>query len=272
MKITESEFLLLRDLVYQRFGINLTDQKKALLVGRLQKELQEKGFSSFQEYYEHLMGPNSQQALSTLINKISTNYSYFYREKAHFDFFRHTALPEIVTRLRARNSNDLRLWCAGCSTGEEPYTIIMLMLDYFAMEYDKWDGGILATDISQQVLEVAVKGRYPRDRVRDLPAALQKRYLRVIGDMVEVVERVRQEVVIRRFNLMNPFPFKKPFQAIFCRNVMIYFDAPTRHKLVKKFHAALEPGGYLFIGHSESISREDGLFNYVQPALYKKVG
>ncbi len=271
MQIKDSEFQLLRTLVYDRFGINLTEQKKALVVGRLQKELQDKGFISFQQYYDHLINTPSQESFTSLINKISTNYSYFYREKAHFEFFTKTVLPEITNKLKARHSNDIRFWCAGCSTCEEPYTLVMLMLDYFAMEYPRWDAGILATDISQRVLEVAQEGIYPADRIRQAPAAMQQRYFKKQGELVEVIEKVRQEVVVRRFNLMNPFPFKQLFQIIFCRNVMIYFDDITRQKLVRKFHAALEPGGYLFIGHSESINRDDGLFSYVQPALYRKI-
>lgn len=270
--ISNSEFQLLRDLVYSRFGINLTDQKKALLVGRLQKELHEKGFSSFKHYYDHLVNGGSQADFSSLINKISTNYSYFYREKAHFEFFRQTVLPELGKKLGNEQKNDLRFWCAGCSTGEEPYTLMMIMLDHFALEYNRWDAGILATDISERVLTVARDGIYPADRSRQLPMPLRQKFLKQRGETVEVAERVRREVVIRRFNLMNPFPFKKPFHIIFCRNVMIYFDSPTRKRLVQKFHDFLEPGGYLFIGHSESISRDDGLFSYVQPALYQKIG
>jgi len=272
MQIKDSEFQLLRNLVYERFGINLTEQKKALVVGRLQKELQDNGFSNFRQYYDHLINNPSHKSFTSLINKISTNYSYFYREKAHFEFFVKTALPGITKKLKARHDNDIRFWCAGCSTCEEPYTLIMLMLDYFALEYNNWDAGILATDISQRVLEVAREGIYPADRSKQTPAALRQRYFKEDDGLVEVINKVRQEVIIRRFNLMNPFPFKKQFQLIFCRNVMIYFDSPTRRKLVRKFHAALEPGGYLFIGHSESINRDDGLFSYVQPALYQKIG
>lgn len=271
MTINDDEFHLLRDLVYQRFGIHLSEQKKSLVVGRLQKDLQNSGFRSFGDYYNHLINNPSPQAFSNLINRISTNYSFFYREKAHFDFFSRSLLPELTAQLHQRQSNDLRIWCAGCSTCEEPYTLIMLMLEYFGLDYPRWDGGILATDISERVLAVGRKGIYPADRVAQAPKNLQDRYFRKQGAEMVVKERVKKEVVIRRFNLMNPFVFKKPFQVIFCRNVMIYFDKETRDNLIRKFHGVLEPGGYLFVGHSETVSRDNGLFSYVQPALYRRI-
>ncbi len=271
MTINDEEFQLLRDLVYQRFGIHLSEQKKSLVVGRLQKDLQNSGFLSFGDYYTHLIKNPSPDAFSNLINRISTNYSFFYREKAHFDFFTKTLLPELTAKLKKQGSNDLRLWCAGCATCEEPYTLIMLMLEYFGMEYARWDAGILATDISERVLAVGRQGVYPAERVAQAPKILQDRYFRRQGDEMTVVDRVKKEVVIRRFNLMNTFPFKKQFHVIFCRNVMIYFDKVTRDKLIRRFHGALEPGGYLVIGHSETVSRDNGLFSYVQPALYRKI-
>lgn len=270
LTISAGEFQQLRDFIYDRFGIHLSDEKKSLVVSRLQKDLQDNGFGSFKQYYEHLLTAPTQEAFSNLINRISTNYSFFYREKAHFDFFVKTVLPEVTARLSRRNSNDIRFWCAGCSTCEEPYTIVMLMLEYFGMEYQKWDAGILATDISDKVLQFARKGLYPEGRVCQLPKGMQARYFSKNGTEMAVKERVKKEVVIRRFNLMNTFPFKKTFQIIFCRNVMIYFDQKTRDKLIKKYYDFLEPGGYFFIGHSETIPREQGLFEYVQPALYRK--
>ena len=270
LTISNGEFQQLRDFIYDRFGIHLSDEKKSLVVGRLQKDLQTNGFTSFKEYYNHLLTAPTQEAFSNLINRISTNYSFFYREKAHFEFLVKTVLPEITQRLERRQSNDIRFWCAGCSTCEEPYTIIMLMFEYFGMDYQKWDAGILATDISDRVIQFAKKAVYPDGRVCQLPKKMRDRYFTKSGNDMIVKERVKREVVIRRFNLMNPFPFKKTFQVIFCRNVIIYFDQKTREKLIKKYHDFLEPGGYLFIGHSETIPRDQGLFEYVQPALYRK--
>jgi len=273
MPISDREFTLLSSLVYERFGINLTEQKRSLLVGRLQKLLRTGGYRNFKSYYDDLLKDRSGKALDQLINRVSTNYSYFYREEAHFEFFKETVLPWLVKELRQLNSNDLRIWTAGCSTGEEPYMLVMLMLESLGVNYDRWDGGILATDISERALASARQAVYGEERLSRVPAVLRQKYFKKREDgLWQVKEKVRKEVTLRRFNLMNTaFPFKKPFQLIFCRNVMIYFDKPTRDALVRRFHGVLEPGGYLFIGHSETLGREQKLFNYVMPACYRKV-
>lgn len=272
MAISDKEFNDLRRLIYDRFGINLTDEKRSLLVGRLQKLIRNKNLGTFQNYYEYLKTDTSGQAVSDLINLISTNYTYFNREKDHFDYFSRTALPAICDRLSRENRKDLRIWCAGCSTGEEPYTLLMLMHEYLGAQYKQWDGGILATDISQQVLTKARAGIYPADKVASLPDNLKRKYfVKLPNGQMQVCDAIRNEVTFRRFNLMNTtFPFKKPFQIIFCRNVMIYFDQPTRAALVERFHKHLEPEGYLFIGHSETLGRDNALFRYIMPATYQK--
>jgi chemotaxis protein methyltransferase CheR len=272
MPISDEEFGLLRSLIHRKFGINLSDQKKSLLVGRLQKLLRHSGHASFKDYYEALVEDQSEQKLSQLVDRISTNHTYFNREKAHFDFFSQTALPAIANRVRQGRDLDLRIWCAGCSTGEEAYMLLMLMQEYFGEEYRRWNCGILATDISSRVLDIAEKGVYPEEKITLLPEAFKRKYLRPVGDgHYEFQEALRKEATFRRFNLMNErFPFKKPFHIIFCRNVMIYFDAPTRNTLVGKFHQFMQPGGYLFIGHSETLGRQQNQFKYMMPAVYQK--
>ncbi len=272
MTISDEEFRRMRELIHRRFGINLSDQKRSLLVGRLQKLLRTSGFATFGEYYEHLLQDRSERALSELVDRISTNHTHFNREKAHFDYFLQTALPTVAERLKKQNRRDLRIWCAGCSTGEEPYMLLMLMLEFFGAEYRSWDAGILATDISDRVLAVAKEGVYPEERVGLVPEELRRKYFQPAGPgQWAVREPVRREATFRRFNLMNEtFPFKRPFQIIFCRNVMIYFDQPTREALVRKFHRATEPGGYLFIGHSETLGRDQSLYRYLMPATYRK--
>ena len=271
--ITTSEFHALRDLVYQRFGINLTDQKQSLVTSRLQAMLQSQGFASFADYYRYLLEDRTNQGLDELINRISTNFSYFYRESTHFDFFTKLALPQLLKELRRKGSNDIRIWTAGCSTGEEPYMLIMLMMEVMGLEYGQWNAGCLATDISERVLSIAGEGVYPEDRVSRVPPPLRHKYFKPGGvGLVKVHERVREEITLRRFNLMNTeFPFKKPFHMIFCRNVMIYFDKPTRDALIRRFHQITEAGGYLFIGHSETISRDQGMYKYVMPACYQRL-
>ncbi len=272
MAISDAEFGTMRDLIQQRFGINLTEQKRSLLVGRLQKLMRTRGFTAFQQYIDFLKSDKSEQGLSELVDLISTNHTYFNREKDHFDYFYNTALPNVIERLKQQNRRDLRIWCAGSSTGEEPYTLAMLMMEYLGSDYKNWDAGILATDISERALSSARAGVYPQDRVDQLPANLRNKYFSPAGaDQLGVCDAVKRETTYRRFNLMNTtFPFKNPFQIIFCRNVMIYFDQPTRDALVTRFHQASEPGGYLFIGHSETLGRSQSRYNYIQPALYQK--
>ncbi|SDE27687.1 CheR family methyltransferase [Desulfuromonas thiophila] len=272
MQISDQEFAALRSLIYSRFGINLTEEKRSLLVGRLQKLLRSQNLASFQDYYDYLAKDTSGRAVSDLVNLISTNYTYFNREKDHFDYFLKTALPQVCNRLRQRGQKDVRVWCAGCSSGEEAYTLLMLMHEYLGTEYRQWSAGLLATDISERVLATARQGIYAADKVASLPEALQRKYFVQLGDgRMQVAETLRQEVTFRRFNLMNTsFPFKKPFQIIFCRNVMIYFDQQTRNALVQRFHRAMEPDGYFFIGHSETLGRDSALFRYIMPAVYQK--
>ncbi|MDY0212641.1 MAG: protein-glutamate O-methyltransferase CheR [Desulfuromonadaceae bacterium] len=272
MSISDSEFDSLREMIYTRFGINLTEQKRSLLVGRLQKMLRTHKIETFEDYYRYLEKDTSGKAVSDLINLISTNYTYFNREKDHFDYFLNTALPHVCEEIKKRGEKNLRVWCAGCSSGEEAYTLLMLMHEYLGTEYNRWDAGLLATDISQKVLDTAREGIYPADKVASLPDNLQRKYFtRLNSGQMQVSNKIRSEITFRRFNLMNTrFPFKCPFHIIFCRNVMIYFDLTTRNALVQRFHQFMEPKGYFFIGHSETLGRDSKLYNYIIPAVYQK--
>ena len=271
MQLSDDEFNLIRTLVYERFGINLTEAKRSLVVGRLQKTLRLLGFDSFMRFYEYLVQDKSGSALDALINQISTNHTFFYREGAHFAYFRDTVLPEMKLRFQHEQRRDLRVWCAGCSSGEEAYTIIIEMMEYFREEYNLWDAGVLGTDISAKALNKAVAGVYPCENIKNAPAYAQRYFKKQQDDKWEVSSAIKKEVTFRRFNLMNQtFPFKKLFHVIFCRNVMIYFDQATRVGLIKKFHDCLAPGGYFFIGHSESLGREQSLFEYIMPAVYRR--
>lgn len=271
MRISDYEFRLIRELVYEKFGINLTEAKKSLVVGRLQKLIRTMSFDSFKQYYDYLVADTTGKALDQMVNRISTNHTFFYRENTHFEYFSSTVLPEITARLEKQNARDLRVWCAGCSTGEEPYMLAMLMLEYFGSKYAQWNAGVLATDISGRALAKAIAGTYAGDNVCNVPPLARKYFCKTGPDQWAVSETVRREVTYRRFNLMNAaFPFKKLFHVIFCRNVMIYFDQQTRHALLRKFYDQLVPGGYFFIGHSESLGRSQALFEYVQPAVYRR--
>lgn len=271
-RISDQDFDAIRKLVYDRFGINLTDQKKTLVVGRLQKVLRQRGFPTFRAYYDWLLNDKTGEGLDELANRISTNHTFFYREKAHFEYFAGTVLPAAVARHEAAGDKSLRIWCAGCSSGEEPYTLMMLMMDFFGNRFAQWQPKLLATDISATALRKAMSGVYDQDRVAQLPAALRNRYfVRTADGQVRVTDDVRQNIIYRRHNLMDDkFPFRNQFDAVFCRNVMIYFDRETRNNLVGKYYQHTARGGHLFIGHSETLGRGETPWDYVMPAVYIK--
>lgn len=272
-QLTEKEFKDLRDFIYEYAGINLTDQKRALVVGRLQKVLAREGFSTFAQYYDYVRSDRTGKAVEELINRISTNHTFFFREKAHFDYLQSTVLPEVTTRIAHAGQKDLRLWCAAAATGEEPYTLAMVLREFFGQQYGQWKAGMLATDISTQALAAAQKALYPDERMAHTPQNLRNKYFQHLGpDQWAVRDELKRDVVFRRFNLMSTrWPFKGKFHIVFCRNVMIYFDQVTRNRLAKMFHEFMHPGGYFFIGHSETLGREDCPFEYVMPAVYRKV-
>ena len=271
MPITDAEFRSIRDLVYDRFGITLSDQKKSLVVGRLQKILKKYGHKTFRQYYDMVVADKSDALLSELANQITTNHTFFFREPEHFSFFRSNILPWMVNEHRARNDNDIRIWCAAASSGEEPYTLIISLLEFFGADYKNWNCGLLATDVSRKALDEAVHGNYVQARLQDVPPTILNKYFRKTTDGYAVTEQLKKEVTYRRFNLMNKtFPFKKPFDCIWCRNVMIYFDTPTKHELVNRMYDATVSGGYLLIGHSETLDRNQTKWKYVKPAVYRK--
>jgi len=271
--LTNEELRLISDLVYQKFGIVLGERKRALIVGRLQKVLRQSGFPNFKEYYNFILRDSSGQALSTLIDRISTNHTFFFREKEHFTFMAEKVLPEIEQPRRTPRTKKLKIWVAGCSSGEEPYTIAMILLDYFGSRISEWVISLLATDISTPALQKAAAAVYPPDNLAALPPKLLLNYFQKLPDgNFQVQETIRKMILFRRLNLIKgAFPFKSEIDIIFCRNVMIYFDRETRARLIDAFASLLLPGGWLFIGHSESIGRDNPHFKYIQPAVYRKI-
>ncbi len=272
LKISEDEFQTIRQLVYDNFGINLTEQKRSLVVGRLQKVLRQRGLADFRTYLEWLHNDKTGTALEELANRISTNHTFFWRENSHFKYFAETVIPEAAERCD-KSGERMRIWCAGCSSGEEPYTLVMLMKEALGEQYAKFKPLLLATDISATALHTAMGGVYSSDRLQQMPPELKHKYFAKgpQADTWKVSEDVRGEVVFRRHNLMNTtYPFKQPFDAVFCRNVMIYFDKPTRDALVSRFHRHTVSGGYLFIGHSETLGRDGHEYGYVLPAAYRR--
>jgi chemotaxis protein methyltransferase CheR len=268
--MTDDEFKLLSCYIKENSGINLRAEKKTLLIGRLNNMLIELGMNDFMTYYKFLQNDTQGTELSRLIDKVTTNHTYFMREAEHFNYLTQTVLPYLHKTV---NSRDLRFWCAASSTGEEPYTLAILLEEFFKMTDEKWDKKLLATDLSLNVLEYAKKGVYSYDKVNALPKIWALNYFdKITLSEYQIKKYIKNEVIYRRFNLLEHiFPFKQKFHVIFCRNVMIYFDNPTKEELINKLYESLEFGGYLFIGHSESINREKTRFKYVKPAVYRKI-
>jgi chemotaxis protein methyltransferase CheR len=269
ISITDKEFKQLSDFIKANYGINLKGEKKVIIEGRLFQVLQQLNFDNYTDYFRYVLEDKTDRAASTLVEKITTNHTYFMREMEHFRFLQNNVLPYLSQTVHNR---DLRIWSAGCSTGEEPYMLAMVLDEFFGTQKMYWDAKILATDLSPKVLETAAKGVYPNTGLAAMPKIWRQLYFKAKGEgYSEIAARIKNEVIFRRFNLMErTFPFKKRFHVIFCRNVMIYFDHETKMELVNKFYNLLEPGGYLFIGQSETIDREACQFKYVMPSVYRK--
>jgi chemotaxis protein methyltransferase CheR len=266
--ITPKEFEQFRSLIYEESGISLNESKQTLLVSRLSNRLRTLRLDSFQAYYDLIAGQTGGDEFTLLLDLVSTNKTDFFREPKHFDFLREQILPLLGS------TRSIRIWSAASSSGEEPYTIAMTLYDGVA-DPQRWDFKILASDISTRVLARAASGVYEEDRVRALPKeTVERHFLKGVGDqagMVKVKPHLAQMVRFRRINLMDEsYPIKTPLDLIFCRNVMIYFDRPTQAELAAKFYRYLKPGGFLFIGHSESLQRLDQPFLSVAPTIYQK--
>ena len=269
LAITDADFQRLVRFIHENYGIDLS-KKRQLITSRLSQSLKSRGYHDFKSFLEHLFTTKDPQDLELVLNKLTTNYTYFLREKDHFTFFQNTVLPELAQR--HQKDKVLSIWSAGCSSGEEPYNISMYLKEYFSAIPGSWDTRILATDISQRVLDSAMEPRYSLESLKELPPSWQERYFVPIGDKTYTVsDALRKNVIFRSFNLMDPIHFRKKFDLIFCRNVMIYFDHPTKAALVRRFYDATAPGGYLFIGHSESLDKESCPFSYIEPAIYRKI-
>ena len=273
LTLTEREFEQISEMVYNHCGINLHDGKKELVRSRLAKILRQRQFHSFSHYMDYVASDSSGQAFSELIDSLSTNLTSFFREAIHFEYLATVYLPELIAQRKDANQLRLRGWSAGCSSGEEPYSIAITMLEALH-DRSRWDVKLLASDISTRILHRAREGVYEHERIAPVSAALKNRYLiqRKHRDQkrYEVAPALRQLIVFKYVNLMEEWPFRGPFDFIFCRNVMIYFDKPTQQRLINRFCQVLAPGGILFTGHSESLTGIRHNFRYVQPTIYKK--
>ena len=271
--ITDSEFNKIREYVKLHYGLSFSDEKKMLIQSRLRAHVLDHNFDSLEDYFDFIKRDPKGESMTQFVNKITTNHTFFMRETEHFDYFRDVCLPHI--HQTHADQRDLRLWCCASSSGEEAVTLQIIAQEFFKNFFKKtgevWDTTMLATDISTTVLDKAVYGRYPTEALQNLPKHWQLEYFsKVDATNSQVKDSIRKKILYRRFNMMEPFKFKKRFQVIFCRNVMIYFDSAVRDAIVKKFFEVTEPGGYLFIGHSESISNTGSGYQYIKPAVYRK--
>jgi len=270
-EITDSEFNRIREFIKANYGINMGDEKKSLIYSRLRTTVLRLGFSDFSQYFDYLIKDKTGKEIINFENRVTTNHTFFMRETDHFDYFRDTVLPYMEDTYKRQR--EINLWCAACSSGEEPNTLQMIMQDYFEKKPESWNTEILATDISTSVLDKAVHSVYPNERISSLPDNWRKKYFRKYDENHSVVvDAIKKNIIYRKFNLMEErYSFKKKMHIIFCRNVMIYFDNNTRDAVVRKLYAATEDGGYLFIGHSESLTHTDTEYKYIMPAVYRKL-
>ena len=275
--LSDLEFHRLRKLIYELTGISLSDAKRQLVRSRLQKRLRALKLDSFQAYHDHVVGEGESGAERTeFINCVTTNKTDFFRENHHFEFISKKLIPTLTRQAdQGMRERKLRVWHAGCSTGEEPYTLAMTLDQAFERQ-GSWDWRQLASDIDTSVLAHAERGVYERERVAPVPEPLLRRYfLRGSGekaDFVRVKQELRERITFRQINLLEDnWPFRPEFQfdVIFCRNVVIYFDKPTRQRLFARYQEMLKPGGYLFIGHSESLLGISDAFDSLGQTIYR---
>ncbi|MBI5591706.1 MAG: protein-glutamate O-methyltransferase CheR [Deltaproteobacteria bacterium] len=274
-KLSDKDFLRVSRFIHQQYGIHLPPAKKTLLEGRLRKRMKQCAIDSFRGYCDYLFTDQGMKEESIyMVDAVTTNKTDFFREPYHFEFLTLRALPELIEKRDSLFRKKIQVWSAACSTGEEPYSLAMVLSE-FSLNCPGFDYSILATDISTKVLDIAETAIYNEEKIRPVPHALRKKYLLKSKDprkkIVRITPELRDQVAFRRFNLMDgPFPIDEPLDIIFCRNVMIYFDGETQERLVRQFHECLSPGGYLFMGHAESINNMNVPLRYVAPTIYQK--
>ena len=269
-KFTDQDFARLSRIAFEHTGIVLGENKRQMMYGRFARRIRQLGLRSFDEYCNYVE-QNTESETGELINAITTNLTSFFREAHHFEHLATQALPELVTK--NRQSRRLRIWSAGCSSGEEPYSIAMTLAE--TVDLSGWDARILATDIDSNMIQRASTGIYNAERVASLPKERLRRWLqRGSGghaNKVRIKPELRDRIAFRQLNLLGPWPMKGPMDIIFCRNVVIYFDKDTQRKLFARYAELLAPQGYLYIGHSETLFKISDRFRLVGGTIYQKI-
>jgi chemotaxis protein methyltransferase CheR len=275
-RLSTEQFTVLSSFVESELGIRMPPAKRIMLESRLQKRLRALSLESFADYIDFVFSDSQKDAeLLHMIDAVTTNKTDFFRESDHFDYLTERLLPERYAAGRGRQ-RPLNVWSTACSTGEEPYTLAMV-LEEFRSSHESFNYGILATDISTRALEHGRAAVYTEERVEPVPQALRKKYLLRSKDrsarLVRIRPELRKRVQFHRLNLMQErYDIRDRFDVIFCRNVIIYFERPTQYRLLTHLYEYLNPGGYLFLGHSETLAGMDLPLESVAPTIYRKTG
>jgi len=273
-ELTDADFRFLARQVHDLTGIVIHERKRDMIYARLSRRLRALGMVNFSAYCDFLDGPEGGAEIAAMINAVTTNLTHFFREPHHFEHLRQTALPGFVASARNGADRRLRLWSAGCSSGEEPYSIAMTVKST-PVDLSRWDLRILATDLDSDMVARASAGSYKAADAESIPAGLAAKYTDEVtttkGPEVRMRDSLRQMLTFKQLNLMGAWPMRGPFDAIFCRNVMIYFDAETKAALVDRYAELLQPDGWLYIGHSESLAKLTDRFQLVGRTIYRRV-
>ncbi len=271
-----NDYRFICETVYRHSSINLGADKGELVAGRVKKRLTAVRVPDIETYCNYLRGPDGSTEIQHLIDVISTNHTFFFRENSHFDALTEVILPELLMRKKQVSWPRLRIWSAACSSGEEPYSIGITLAEFMRDPNRHWDYEIEASDISHRILEKATRGIYPDSTADKVPEEMRRRYFQVgYGPQAgyrRVKPEIRQHVKFHQLNLLEQAPpGSGNFHIIFCRNVMIYFDLPTQERLVQRLRSRLVPGGYLLVGHSESLNGINHQMKPVRPAIYQNL-
>lgn len=265
LKLTDDDFKRLVDYMKSNYGINL-EKKRVLIEGRLSNTVTQRGFKSFKEFIDFAFADKTGNETMQLVNKLTTNHTYFMREPEHFEYLKTTLLPYFE---KTNKDKTLNVWCAASSTGQEPYTLAMTIDEYF--EGKNWFVKILATDLDTDVLAKASAGIYTADQIKDVPPLWVKKYFKQIdANTYQVCDKLKKMIEYKQFNLMDRIPPVKKYDLISCRNVMIYFEMDTKTALVERFYDVTKEGGYLYVGHAESVGKGTR-YTYVKPAVYRRI-
>ena len=271
--ITDADFRKIVKLAMEHWGLHVTEKKRQLVSNRMSRFLRRSPFGSTSEYLDFLAGSGNEEDYLAFFDLLSTNVTHFFRERAHFDFLEHEFYTPLARGTLTLPGKRIRIWSAACSNGAEPFSMAIQALQLLP-ELKSWDFKILASDLSTTMIQEATQAVYPLKMVERVePELLSRYFLRGKGSqdgLVKVRGEARSLVTLRRMNLMEPWTMRGPFDVIFCRNVMIYFDKPTRSRLVQRMYDILRPGGYFMIGSAETLSGLDSPFSLVQPAVYQK--